>query len=252
MLVCFKIIYYFFIPVLAYAMSHMRKTWHVLVMLVATVYFVFFYMRAPVRRFTSQSVRQDVWHNFVDHWPIFFLGSLIAFFYIRVAEERNITLDKYPNISAGVGWFAFFAQYVSWRLPVLYLFYPSIQAMLSFYDNCILTALHLALIVFAAPNVFTQWLSKCKVLRNFGKWSFGTYMLHVSVLLFLGEKNYTMGLHADDLFVLMVLTSFAVGYVFHELVEKHTIRFAHYINNRLFAPIIAYEILPIVTLNEVS
>ena len=228
-------------------MSHMRRAWHVLVMLVATIMYIFLYMRSPVRRFTLQNVRQPVWLNFLDHWPIFFLGSLIAYFYVRLAEDRGLTLDKYPRIAACIGWFSVVAQYIAWRFPVLYYFYPSIPTSVSFWDNCTFTALHLALMLFGAPNVFTKWMSKCKLLRNCGKWSFGTYMLHAHVIVIIIVKCEANGIKipSDDLFVIIILTAFTVGYVFYELVEKHMIRLAHYINNRMLAPSTPYVILPL-------
>ena len=219
--------YYILIPPLAFAMSRMTRMWHVLVMIIFTVGYFGVYLQTKFNKLYPINIFGEPFQNFLDHFPIFFIGSVVAFFYQK-AEEYNISLGKYPFIKTGFGCFSLLYQFFSFRMKIDY-YFPDY----SYYDNSIFLSIHLFLMLICAPNIYTDFLNQCTPLRYFGKWSYGAYLLHLSILAFLIRSKTINKIFKDDRLVIMVLIQFAVGFVFFHLVEKRIITFANYLISRI-------------------
>jgi peptidoglycan/LPS O-acetylase OafA/YrhL len=76
-------------------------------------------------------------------------------------------------------------------------------------------------------------MARFALLRNLGKWSFGIYLLHFDVIWTFSSIKATT-LYPNGCFYFCIFTSFLVGYIFYELVEKPIIHLAQSIGKKLF------------------
>ena len=161
-----------------------------------------------------------------EHWtmpfqhffPIFFLGSLIAYCYKRLEDmDINNTLRKSQVVSSAIVALTFGTLIFGLRFPYMY-------EIRDAYTNTMIWAVHMFLMLIGYPNTYTNWMSGAIVLKAYGKYSFGVYLLHIIVQ----RKILYTGMFAnqvDKLFMCLFL-SLLLGIAFYHIVEKNMIRLA--------------------------
>ncbi len=78
-----------------------------------------------------------------------------------------------------------------------------------------------------SPNDFTNWLQNFKVLRLFGKYSFGTYLLQGVAQIVYSQRFYF------DRIIAVFSMSLVCGFLFYHIVEKNSIKTAVWITKKL-------------------
>ena len=229
-----QIAYYFLIPVVAVLMGRVRRVWHVCAVAVLSALGVV-WMNTGLA--AAQLLSAEVNHttmSFARCLPIFAMGSLAAFFYKRLLVDFDL-VSKYlaaARSSRSLGYACALLQLLVIRLPHAY---PLAGNLLHYYNNALLLAAHLLLMVCAAPNVLTEWLAACVPLRVLGKYSFGVYLFHQSVMWTvmrqLAGSRVPLVSNVDDQILISMSLSLLVGYLFYHTVERHTIRVAQWVNS---------------------
>ena len=219
-------------------MGRVRRVWHVCAVAVLSALGVV-WMNTGLA--AAELLSAEVNHttmSFARCLPIFAMGSLAAFFYKRLFVDFDL-VSKYlaaaARSSRSIGYACALLQLLVIRLPQAY---PLAGNLLHYYNNALLLAVHLLLMVCAAPNVFTEWMAACVPLRVLGKYSFGVYLFHQSVMwtvmrqLGAGSRPVpAVSVNVDDQILISMSLSLLVGYLFYHTVERHTIRVAQWVNN---------------------
>ena len=70
-----------------------------------------------------------------------------------------------------------------------------------------------------------------KILRNFGKFSFGIYLFHPSAIYLVSilEPYFRIINFRNFFTILSILFSYFGGFLFYHLIEKHLVYFANYL-----------------------
>ena len=172
--------------------------------------------------------------TFSTCFPIFFMGSLVAFFYKR-AEDRELNgllSSAYPRISYIVACLNVLLQVAVVRLRFAL---PFRHHLFYYYANGVLLATHMFLMLIGAPNMFTEWLSNSWILCKMGKYSFGAYLFHMLIIANMQRIPLLdwARIPADDKVLLTFAASFLIAYFFFHLVENNMLRMANYINQKM-------------------
>ena len=102
-------------------------------------------------------------------------------------------------------------------------------------------SLFLFLMLIGDKNHFTKCLNQSKLLKSFGDYSYGVYLINITALYINREKVFGPSFNGI-LFITVFCYWFA--FLFHHLVEKNMIRLANLIISKLESSIY-YQLLPL-------
>ena len=208
-------------------MSRLKRAWHVFAVAALSLYFALVFLQNA--QFRKTRIAYDTMH-FARCFPIFFMGSLIAFFYKRI-DDTGFSMQNHPRASRIVCVLTIVTQIVSVRLRKAY---PLTELLTDYYNNALVLALHLFLMLFGSPNVFTDWMGSCRLMRLMGKYSFGIYLFHINVMgAVIWKIPIVRNMLFDDKALAVVGLSFAIGYAFFHIVESRMMRLASFVNERI-------------------
>jgi peptidoglycan/LPS O-acetylase OafA/YrhL len=174
--------------------------------------------------------------------PIFITGSSLAILYKSLSNNGLITkINKNTKISNAINALSFVMIIIGVRLHV-WLFKLNLFGV-GYY--CIYWSNHMLLMLIGAPNSFTNFLGEFKLLKLFGKYSYGFYLFHgFSITLFRFQSSIINFLNDDYLLKICFLYGQALvfGIIYFHFIEKNCIYWAKSINNRLTDRIKAFVI----------
>ena len=215
---------------MAFVLSKLKRGWHVGLMCLATLLFATVYVqREALARWPFSSYLI----TFTECLPIFFMGSLMAYFYKRLDDMGLCSAlnNNYPRTHTLICVLNFALMIIGVRLCFLY---PLERSLLHLYNSGLLWFAQMLLMLIGAPNTFTTWLADVHFLRTLGKYSFGFYLFHRVGLVLATKLDLTGRIFStEDKLILAILIAFALGFVFYHAVEKHMIRIANHLNKRM-------------------
>lgn len=164
--------------------------------------------------------------------PMFLFGSFMTIGYYKLQKSALKDLIKKPipqlvisilSILMFIFGFRIFSYY--WRnnnfeLIQLFLTEEHKNVSSGFY-----WAIFLFLMLIGHPNYLTSIFAESNVLKNFGKYSFGIYLLHPMFI-----KIFTHSYHADtgiEPLILIIACSYVAGVLFFYVLEDFLINLAY-------------------------
>ena len=170
---------------------------------------------------------------FVNQFPVFFLGSLIAVIYKYILQDYNITqnyIKKYKTLDSIVSFLCVVMLIIGLRAPE----WIRIEKldMTPFYS--IYWSIFLIFTLMGSPNYVSLFFQNSMFLQQCGKYSFGIYLFHRMAQYFLGQKFKFLNEMKVDFVITHIFLSFIIGYLFYQLVEKNLLKLASKINKKIF------------------
>jgi hypothetical protein len=181
--------------------------------------------------YISAHGKQLDYYDFTEWILYFMLGSTVAIFYKKFEEhglkkyissyrliEYSFCLINYAMLINGIrsstNWpYDHFSEYITLtRFKGIY------------------WALHIFLCLIAFPNHFTTFLSETKLLRDFGKYSFGTYLINIYIVHL--NKKKLLGSTFNGL-LLMLFLNYWFGFLFYYIVERNMMQLANWIITKM-------------------
>ena len=92
-------------------------------------------------------------------------------------------------------------------------------------------SLFMALLNTESKNMIVNCFNKCQFLKSCGKFSFGMYLLHPAAIQFVFTFRFIVKLRLAV--VLSVVLSYIFGLIFYYVLEKHLIKLANYLCEKL-------------------
>ena len=169
-------------------------------------------------------------YKFLIYLPVFLIGSSLAVLYKSLLDEEIILkICEYKKICHFICISSFLMFYGGIKIQVI---------LKGHYLQSIYWSIHMLLMLIGAPNLFTEFLIKIKLLQWIGKYSYGFYLFHVFVisLYSLQYKSFAWFRIFDGLiFKILVLfgQTLFFGFVYFELIENNCIKIAKRINDFL-------------------
>ena len=158
------------------------------------------------------------------HFPVFFLGSLNAYFFTAANRHGLVEfVRRHRALNFTVCCLACVILYVSLRIRYSYIMYMR--------RHTSILAIQFMLMMLGSPNAFSTVLVNTPLLKEFGKYSFGAYLFHMLAMrLVLEQINSRISFlnQIEDLTVYILLAALACGVVFHYTIEKPMIMIAHF------------------------
>lgn len=163
--------------------------------------------------------------------PIFLSGSIIGFMYYFKNKNTTEKLSQSclknfiaSSILTAATLVVFYHYNTKWNFHTLtmdiYFRHLSGRAMfrLSHYVQAGVTFSYIFLLmVFTAPTAYTNLFKESKVFNAFGKYSYGTYLIHLLVVHYIVERRF----YTDfETIVVICLCSLACGFLFYYVVEN--------------------------------
>ena len=165
-------------------------------------------------------------------YPIFLLGSLIAYVYRRLdMYDINQKIKHFPLIDTCICVLTFFLQIFGIR--VFYLFEMEWTEKFFFWNSAIWAFL-LFMMLIGSPNEFSKWMDAALLCKNYGKYSFGTYLFHVLPLRWISKQPWLDNLFIEDKIIIAISFALIIGYLFHRFIEKPSLNLGQRINSILF------------------
>ena len=160
-----EIKYYLIIPLIVYAAHRFKINFKLACFIhaaiVGTVCF-FIYFQLKFGKPTS----------FLTAFPTFLIGSSMAILYKSLVEiQINVKINNYKLMSQIICLISGLMLIIGVRIHVWYKDF-------SVYIYSIYWSTHMLLMLIGAPNKFTTLLSNIKLLKMFGKYSYGFYLFH--------------------------------------------------------------------------
>ena len=216
-----EIKYYFLIPVFSFIAHRLKLSykWNCLVHLTLLIFeFSMFFLKK----------------YFTFNFHYFFIGSSLAVLYKSFLDAEII--DKIKNYKKT-------CRLICVISFIIFICGIRIQVVLRADSHllCIYWSTHMLLMLIGAPNAFTEFLVKIKLLKWIGKYSYGFYLFHgFSINLFsIGYDQFAWFRRLENnygiYFKILVLYSQTLffGFVYYELVENTCLKVAKKINNFL-------------------
>ena len=162
------------------------------------------------------------------HFTIFFRGSLLGIFYSNFGPDSPV-FNTQPAIQ-------FKEQFAGYILLILYLysiksgsmlFYPKIMIDMIYYNNFFgyYVFFIFSLMLYTNPNFFNNFF-RAKFLMDFGKHSYGIYLLH-QIVLFQVKKKIARWETDTEQFLFVLFWVYVSGLVFYKFLENPLIKLAH-------------------------
>ena len=222
----YQIQFYYVIPIIAFVMSRIQSKWHVCVCSVLTLTYFAYVLHWQGSEVLGESIEHST-ATLRECFPVFFMGSLVAFVYKRVEDRKITILNKFASF--GLGCLSLIFQCVAIRVP-----FAMQPTLLNYYLNGLFLALHLFVMLIGSANFFTsQMLGGNLALRLMGKYSFGTYLFHVVVVTNIEQVPFVSERLLVDKVLISIGLTCVVAFVFYHAVEKNALRLAAYVNRQL-------------------
>ncbi len=215
-----EIRYYFVIPVLSYLSTRCGKYWYVLTILLLLQILAIEFLN-PFGR-TNDALDFPYQHLLHPSMPIFLKGSLVALVYYNVKKQHtnlaeliaSSMIQKVISLATFVAHIYQF-RYCShlWNRAIDIRQNPMHAYIASYYLFVVLLSM-----VFGAPNYFTNIYNN-SVLRSFGKYSFGIYLLQYIVLKPLSVYRFYFETYIGPL-ILSLVMCYMSGLIWFYLVEN--------------------------------
>ena len=215
-------------------MCKLRQRWHLaLVSAIAVAYSAHLWLHVDKTwaRFNSSN-------KFANYVSVFLLGSLVAFIVKRV-EDLELSakcLHWSPRLVE-------LAALVNVAMQVLGLRLPYELGVADYAKNGVFWSAHLLLMLLSAPNAFTRRLNDVRLMRMFGKYSFGIYLFHMFALRVVAANAWLFPTSSLKLAATFALTV-PLAVLFYDLIEIRTIRLANKCNAYLAVHLFAKEAPP--------
>ena len=153
--------------------------------------------------------------------PVFLIGCSIAIL-IKSLEDHKLPSNRYLSYSI---------EFISW---LMFLVGARLEYFLnSHFQWAVYWFINMLLMILAAPNNFTDFLTNFQLLRLIGKYSYGFYLFHgISMTLWqIIYSNYIRSLF----YKIIILTGQTLffGFIYFHLIENNCIKLAKTINSSL-------------------
>ena len=230
-----EIRYYFLIPIIAFVSSKFYKykaiTW--------SLFLLNFVFLVSINKFKLFNIGEDSEiSQFNRHLPIFMSGSILALVYSNLIDSNDtnwiekLNQSKLYSYSIGV-----LCIYLFWYLCRAHSWYRLVKN-----DGYLFTAgitIFMFLLLISPSNFMAKYLSKESIFKLYGKYSYGTYLFHYEVVIYLESLNSIK----TDKVIYLFISSLFLGILFYYIVENNLIKMANYIINVVNTKISSYKLL---------
>ena len=165
-------------------------------------------------------------------YPIFLLGSLIAYVYRRLdIHDINQKIKHFALVDTCICFLNFSLQIFGMRVYFLFQMQWTEQY---YFLNSALWGTQLFLMLIGSPNAFTKWMEAALLCKTYGKYSFGTYLFHIFAFRWLSQQSAISNLYIEDKLIMGVGLALIFGYLFHRFIERPSLNIGHRINSYLY------------------
>ena len=196
-----EIRFYFLIPFISFLFSRIYT--HKIICWLLHIFNLSFLILIRKRKLFSIGTDEEI-SRFELYIPVFMIGSTLALIYANLETTKWIEiLDKYKIYNylltiPCVIFFIYLCRYEAWYENQIvrddaYLYSAGISGLLFF-------------MLIAPSNFFNQFMSKSIILNLFGKFSFGTYLFHMNVILYMINKQFNKRFPISTDYAVVMLT----------------------------------------------
>ena len=216
-----EIRYYFLIPFISILFSRVYK----LKLLVWSLFLVKLFYLAKIKQYKWVKMYEDNQINELSGYlPIFLAGSILAGLYANLEETKWI--EKLSNSRIYNYILTILSLIVFVLIARSHAQYKTVRDDAYLYSAGITIFMFLLLV--SPSNLIAKYLSSEFMLKSIGKYSYGTYLFHKTVIrnnfIIITFKNYLK--ISTDLCLATIFISFCYGFLFSHLVENNSISIA--------------------------
>lgn len=208
--------YYFFIPFICIGYVKIPKLAYISSLIALFIIVKFFNLFQLTDELYSVKNR----HVLRPRFLIFLSGSIAAMIYLQVYKKITDMHSKILNIVniCLVLYFPYkFLQYLN---PKVSVFHDSI------FCGIYLSVIILFLVLGSSNSIIAKFLSNSNLLCMYGQYSFGIYLFHPGVILI---NKIIKTKTSFEIVTIINVISFFLGFLFHYLIEKPSIKMGNYI-----------------------
>ena len=234
-----EIYYYFAIPILCIIMHiiHEKTSWRIRGFVLCALVFISYFGSYNNVFMITDSQMSGKYNNVLTgiklSFFVFFSGSVLGFVYFSFEKSnlRNHAIFKSLLFQHALNVIS-----IAWAI---YAYKSSGSHFTWLSKSGFLWAIFLFLILISSSevNLIKIYLEESNILRSFGKYSFGIYLLHPLVIyLFKLDKTllkYSSDLKACYLYGLIILVSYVLGFFWYHFLEKYCIKIANKLCQKL-------------------
>jgi peptidoglycan/LPS O-acetylase OafA/YrhL len=217
-----EIKFYFVLPFLVFIFWKYNKLWQTFLIIFITNCLYFYYYFKILGTYSI--------HNFSEHLIVFLFGYTVAILYIKL-EQHNI-LEYLKDLKV-FNYTICFITYIMFidghRSGYIYSYLKRYFFTNSYTNWGLYWSIFLFLMLIGEPNHFTNNLNESKLLKNYGKYSYGVYLINIYVN-HLNDKYFKPDF---DGLLFVCLSCYWFAFLFYHLLEKNMIKLANLIIFRL-------------------
>lgn len=221
-----EIKFYFLIPFIAYAAIAAGSRWGIFWL--ASVAFIFlnqFYLN--ILNVQPTDFTLELSYKLATWLPMFLCGTYMTIFYYKLEKSVHMKALKAEDVQRVISWLTIFMFLFGLRIFSGYWKEHNPEYLEN--NKNIVSGFYWSIFLFfflvGEPNSLTRMFASSSILKNFGKYSFGIYLIH-SMFIPIVKENYFPRTDFERLLAVTVM-AYLSGVIWFHVVENPLINLAN-------------------------